>query len=178
MEKNMNQNTFALDVRLALAASICCLTAIILSKLGLTFQYGERSLEIIQKMTAAISCLLCCQDTVPITKKSGMTRIIITAVGGVLAVLVILVDNLLGNEWAMVPLFFIGILLTLHFCKLAKVPYVSARIGAVSFVLVACTLQGSSRIWYAIFRLISTVYGAIISVLVTWVLLKIGKKRA
>lgn len=162
-----------LDVRIAAAVLICCLTSTILNHFGLKFSFGEMKLEVIQKMTACISCLLCCQDNVKITQKAGITRVIITAIGGLVAIVVILVDNAIGNQWLMVLMVTLGVTATLFLCKAAKVPYINARIGGVTFILVACTLNGPARIWYSVFRLVSTLYAGMVVLAVTWVAEKV-----
>ncbi len=158
-----------LDGRIAVAAAICCLTATILSHLGVKFVWGTMQLEIIQKMTACISCLLCCQDTSPVSLKAGINRLIITAIGGAVGIAAILLDNVVENEWFMVIVIAAGLLLTLFLCKAAKVPYINARIGGVTFVLVTCTLSGTARVWYGVFRFVSTFYAVLVVMLVTWI---------
>ena len=91
-----------LDVRIAAAVMICALTAVLLNYFELKFSYGEMKLEVIQKMTACISCLLCCQDNTKISKKAGINRLIITAIGGLVGIVVIVIDNAVGNQWFMV----------------------------------------------------------------------------
>jgi hypothetical protein len=61
----------------------------------------------------------------------------------------------------------LGVMLTLFFCKLAKVPIFNARIGGVTFILVVLTKVESERISYAIFRLLSTLYGVVAVILIT-----------
>ena len=165
------------DVRIAVSAAICILTATVLNALNLKFTYGGMKLEVIQKMTAAITCLLCCQDDSKLSWKAGVNRVIITFIGGVIAIAAILLDGITQNQYLFVVYAFVGILLTLMLCKCAKVPYVTARIGGVTFILVAFTLSGNARIVYAIFRLISTMYGVIISMLVTWVFQALDKNK-
>lgn len=176
METETKASVTLLDVRIAVAILICCLTSTILDHLGLRFQAGEMRLEVIQKMTACISCLLCCQDNVPVSKKAGINRLIITAIGGLVGIAVICIDNVLGNPWIMVLMIALGILVTLFLCKAAKVPYINARIGGVTFILVTCTLSGTARIWYGIFRFVSTFYSVLIVLLVTWAFQKAVKK--
>ena len=117
METETKASVTLLDVRIAVAILICCLTSTILDHLGLRFQAGEMRLEVIQKMTACISCLLCCQDNVPVSKKAGINRLIITAIGGLVGIAVICIDNVLGNPWIMVLMIALGILVTLFLCK-------------------------------------------------------------
>lgn len=167
-----------LDMRIAVSVLICCLTATLLNHFGVKFPLGEMRLEIIQKMTACISCLLCCQDTTTVSKKAGVNRLIITAVGGIVAICVVALDNVFANEWLMVLMVAAGVLLTLYFCKLAKVPYINARIGGVTFILVACTFTGNARIYYAAFRFISTFYAVLVVLLVTWIFEKFAAKKS
>ena len=164
-----------LDVRIMVSVAICALTATVLNHFGLKFSYGAMQLEMIQKMTACITCLLCVQDTMPVTRKAGVNRLIITAIGGACGMLVSWIDVLVGNEWLMVAMVALGVLATLVLCKLAKVPYINARIGGVTFVLVSCTLSGYARLWYAFFRLVSTLYGVLVVLLVTWLFQRAGK---
>lgn len=125
-------------------------------------------LDVIQMMTACISCLLCCQDGADASKKAGIMRVLVTAIGGVMGVVVVVLHMLLGSgPWTLVPLVGAGVLATLLACKLVNVPYMNARIGCITFLLVACTLSGEARVFYALFRLVSTVFGAAVVLLVT-----------
>ena len=158
----------ALDVRIVVAAAICCLCATLCKTIGFEFVYGEKRLEILQKMTACIACLLCCQDTTQISLKAGKNRLIITVIGGLVGIGVTAIDMIVGNQWVLVGLIAAGILGTLWLCKVAKVPYINARIGGVTFILVACTMNGNARMWYALFRFVSTFFGVLVVLLVTW----------
>lgn len=159
-----------LDLRIVASVVIRCVVATTLSTLNVKFPVGEMQLDIIQMMTACISCLLCCQDRVDASKKAGITRVIVTAIGGVVGIGVVALHILLSsNPWLLIPLVGAGVLATLLLCKLAGVPYMNARIGCISFLLVACTLSGTARIFYALFRLISTVFGVLVVLLVTMV---------
>lgn len=167
-----------LDIRIAVSVLICCLTAVILNSLNMKFTYGEMKLEVIQKMTACITCLLCCQDNTQITRKAGINRLIITFIGGITGIVVVLLDNAVGNQWIMAVMVSLGIIVTLYFCKLAGVPYINARIGGVTFILVTCTLVSTARIWYSVFRFVSTFYGVLVVLLVTWLFQCFEKKES
>ena len=93
-----------LDLRIVISVVICYLTATLLNHFGIKFQYGNYSLEIIQTMTSCIGCLLVCQDSLPASKKAGINRLIITAIGGALAIVVSLIDTALGNKWLLIVL--------------------------------------------------------------------------
>jgi uncharacterized membrane protein YgaE (UPF0421/DUF939 family) len=142
---NTPVNISRLDVQFALAVGICLLMAKIIPEF--------------QAMTACIATLLCMQNSVTESWKSGLLRLIITAIGGLAAVVVILVDDYVCNSWLFIIMIMLGLLLTLASCKLAKVPAFNTRIGGVTFILVVLTKTGSERIYYALFRLLSTLYG-------------------
>lgn len=153
----------ALDVRIAASVLVCCLMSTALTALDLKFPVGEMRLDIIQKMTACISCLLCCQDSADETRKAGGMRVLVTAVGGICGMAVVAADLALGsNPWLLALLMTAGLVPTLCLCRLAGAPAFNARIGAISYLLVAATLTGPARLWYALFRLISTVFGALV----------------
>ncbi len=163
-----------LDVQIAVSVVICYLTGALLNALNVKAAVGNMNLEIIQKMTACITCLLCCQETRTAEKKAGINRLIITAIGGIMGIGVVALDNLIGNRWILAVLIFAGILLTFLLCKVAKVPYVNARIGGVTFVLVTLTLSGPARMVYAALRFVSTLYGVLVVTLVGYLFSRIG----
>lgn len=172
-ELNINST----DIKIALAIGICMLTSTILSHFGLKYPYGDMKLEIIQKMTASIACLLCVQGDVTTSAKAGWNRIKITLMGGIAGVIITVINQFLDNEWMNILLIVAGVILALFLCKLVKVPYMNCRIGGVTFILVACTLSGNARILYAIFRLISTIYGVLAVMFVTWIFGLISSKK-
>lgn len=167
----------ALDVRIVISIVICCVTATLMDWLGVKFTYGEMHLEIIQKMTSAIACLLVCQENTSISKTAGINRLIITVIGGMIGVLVAILDTAVNNEWLMIAMVAFGVMLTLVLCKAAKVPYINARIGGVTFILVTCTLPQYARVYYAMFRFVSTIYGVLVVFLVTWIFEIFHSKR-
>lgn len=176
-EKKESAGISGIDVRIMISVGICCLTATVMKTMGFLFTINEMHIEIIQTMTSCISCLLVCQDNVDISMKAGKNRLTITAIGGIVGMFVAFIDTMVGDKWLMVAMVAIGVLITLLLCKVAKVPYINARIGGVTFVLVACTLSGSARLWYALFRFISTLYGVVIVLVVTWTMSVINEKK-
>lgn len=152
-----------LDARIAASVLVCCLASTALTALDLKFPVGEMRLDVIQKMTACISCLLCCQASAEETRKAGGLRVLVTAIGGVCGMAVVAADLALGsNPWVLALLMAAGLVPTLCLCRLAGAPAFNARIGAISYLLVAATLTGTARLWYALFRVVSTVFGALV----------------
>jgi len=129
-----------------------------------------------QRMTACIATLLCVQEGVITSVKSGLVRLVVTALGGLVGVLVILGDNYFGNQQIIfIAMIMAGLFLTLWGCKVAGVPAFNSRIGGVTFILVVLTRAGNDRIYYAFFRLLSTVYGVIAVIIVSALFALIGK---
>ncbi|MDR1468395.1 MAG: FUSC family protein [Spirochaetaceae bacterium] len=166
MEKNKNKVVLLnkTDVEIALASGIC------LSLAGLIPEF--------QAMTACIATLLCVQEGLKPSLKAGMVRLIVTAVGGLIGILVVLADVYAANHWVFIFLIMIGLVLTLFGCKLAGTPAFNARIGGVTFILVVLTKTGTDRIAYALFRLLSTLYGVAVVLIVTAVFSFFHMKRA
>jgi len=161
------------DVCIVASVLICLLTSQLLTSLGVRYPMGEMRLEILQRMTAPISCLLVCQKETKLSVKAGMNRLKLTAAGAGVGIVIALIDTVIYNTWLECILVAAGVLLSLYLCKLIRLPYVNARIGGVTCILVACTMSGRARVAYACFRFISTLYGAAVAVLVTAVVAKI-----
>lgn len=151
------------EVRMVLAAALCILAA--------------QWIPSLQIMTAAISAIMAAQDSTKITFHSGITRLTVTAVGGALGVGVVLLEILSGSFPLVLLLSVLGLALAFFGCKLVKAPAFNARIGALTFILVTMTLPGAElRLKYALFRLISTLFGVLMILLVTAVWQAIEKR--
>jgi uncharacterized membrane protein YccC len=83
----------------------------------------------------------------------------------------------LANQWIFLLLVAIGLLATLWGCKLVKLPYISARIGAVTFILVVMIQSGLDRIDFALLRLVGTLYGVVVAIAVSYIFKLIGKGK-
>lgn len=153
-----------MDIRIAIAIGICLLTA--------------KFCPYLQSLSACTAVILCTQDNAKISWKTGITRLIITAVGGIIGILTVLVDNAVQNNYVFILMVSAGIPLILLICKALKVPYISARISCVTFVLVVVVAAGSERISYAVFRLIGTFYGIVISFVIAWLASRLPKRKA
>lgn len=119
-------------------------------------------ISFLQIITLSITILFVTQEKTELSLKSGITRIIITTIGGLFAIGVVLIDNYINSDMLFYIMVVVGILLTIATCKLLKLPYFASRIGAVTFVLVAAVGDGNDRIEYAFFRLLSTFVGILI----------------
>lgn len=159
----LKANISRLDLKIALAVAICLVTA--------------KFVPVIQYMAACFAAILCIQDEVKVSWKTGINRLILTAVGGGVGIIVILLDQVIQNEWIFILLVTLGIVLTLWGCKVARVPYINARIGGITFILIVMIASGTARIDYAIMRLLGTFYGVLVSLAITGFFGLFGRKK-
>jgi uncharacterized membrane protein YgaE (UPF0421/DUF939 family) len=134
-----------IDIEIALASGICLVAANFIPNF--------------QAMTACIATLLCVQEGVKPSLKAGIMRLIVTAIGGIVGIVIVLLDVYAAGQRLFVVLIMLGVTAVLWGCRLAGIPAFNARIGGVTFILVVLTKTGSERIPYALFRLFSTLYG-------------------
>lgn len=121
----------------------------------------------LQLLSACTAALMCCQDTGKASFRASITRLVVTLVGGIVAVGIVLLDDLIKNYWIFIPLCAVGLVLTLALCRVCKVPPISGRIGCVTFILVVVVASGPFRISYAVSRLIASLCGAVIATAVS-----------
>lgn len=115
-----------------------------------------------QAVTAAITTLLVGQTSDGIEWRTGMKRIAGTALGGIVGVLVAAVEVFFHAKGLSLLLVFAGMLMTIVGCRVLRMPLYSDRVGGITFILVSMSEQGTERIPYAIFRLLSTLAGVLI----------------
>lgn len=126
----------------------------------------------IQALAACTSAIMCSQDGGNPSWKSLLTRLLGVVCGGVAGAAVSLLHGAVPNVFLFSLLSGLGILLTLILCRLAKLPYIAARVSAISFMLVS--LMGGAV--YALNRLVGTLCGGIIAVAVAFVWMYCAKK--
>lgn len=144
-----------IDLRIAIAVGLCMLI--------------YRFVPGLQLLSACTAALMCTQDTGKLTVKSGLIRLLTTVLGGAMAVLVVLLDNAIGNYYVFILLCVTGMVVTLNLCRMCGVPPIPGRIGCVTFILVVVVAKGDARIMYAVDRLVATACGATVALAVSWV---------
>ncbi len=152
-----------LDLQITISVVLCLISAMYIP----TIQY----------MAACFAAILSSQESAKLSWKTGLTRLALTAVAGVAGIAVVLLDEVLANQWIFLLLVAIGLLATLWGCKLVKLPYISARIGAVTFILVVMIQSGLDRIDFALLRLVGTLYGVVVAIAVSYIFKLIGKGK-
>ena len=125
--------------------------------------------DLIQKLAACTAVIMCTQDNASFSWKSGLTRAEGVVIGGICAVLVVLADDGIGNDYVFMLLCGLGVILNLLCCRAVGLPVIAARVGCITFALVTLVMPGPGRITYALLRLLGTVVGAAVALLVSWV---------
>jgi uncharacterized membrane protein YgaE (UPF0421/DUF939 family) len=155
MDKQIKRGPELLDFNIALAVAVCLITS--------------RFVPIIQYMPACFAAILCAQNDARLVYKTALTRIAVTLIGGLVGVGVVLLDTIFQHPWLFIFIAAMGIMVTLLICKLFRLPDMPARIGCVTFILVIMVASGEKRIEYALHRLVGTVYGVVVALLISQV---------
>lgn len=105
------------------------------------------------------------------TWKAGLTRIMITFIGALVALIPVTVYNVTQSEVILVPVFGIGAVVAIVLAKFTGGMYVQCRLAIVSYILTVFTFHesyyaamGKSCYGYCLMWMISTVLGVVISV--------------
>ena len=144
------------DIRIAIAVAISLLIC----------QFAP-----IQALAACTSAIMCSQDGGKPSWKSMLTRLLGVICGGIAGAIVALIHSLLPNVFIFALLAGLGILLDMILCRVTKMPYIAARVSAISFMLVA--LMGGAN--YAVNRFLGTLCGGVIAVAVAAIWIWLGE---
>lgn len=131
----------------------------------------------IQALAACTGAVMCVQDSKKASWGAGLNRIKGVLCGGLIGIVIVLIDNALNVDLVFYLLVGIGVVVNLLLCKAVKLPFVQARVSCMSLLLVTLVLQGGLRINYAFGRLIGTLVGACVALLVSMVFAAVTKKE-
>ena len=131
----------------------------------------------IQALAACTGAVMCVQDSKKASWGAGLNRIKGVLCGGIVGIAVVLIDNAVNMDLVFYLLVGIGVVATLLLCKAVKLPFVQARVSCMSLMLVTLVLQNAARINYAFGRLIGTLVGACVALLVSMTFAAIVKKE-
>lgn len=155
-----------LDIRIGIAIMLSLLVCHIASGLG--FQ--------LQSLAACTGAVMCVQENGKASWKAGLTRLLGVVCGGAVGIVVVLIQSRFDNAYLFMLLCGVAVVVNLLLCKVVKMPYVTARVSCMTFLLVVLVLQGTARINYAFGRFLGTLVGALVSLLVAVVWDAISRK--
>ena len=119
---------------------------------------------------ACIACIVCIQSTLGQTLRSGLSRLIGVAIGGALASATLLLGPLLDNHLLVLPILGVLCVAGLWLCLLIRRPEACAMACIVPCVILISWVTGADRYYYAAARILETVVGVCVAMLVNAVL--------
>lgn len=167
MNNNQKIAVTGLDIRIGIAIMLSLLVCHIASRLG--FQ--------LQSLAACTGAVMCVQENGKASWKAGLTRLLGVVCGGAVGIVVVLIQSRFDNAYLFMILCGVAVVVNLLLCKVVKMPYVTARVSCMTFLLVVLVLQGTARINYAFGRFLGTLVGALVSLLVAVVWDAISRKN-
>ena len=117
---------------------------------------------------ACIAAIITMQGTIESSVKLGQNRLIGTAIGGVIGIAVLFIDNTLWNRSLNLLIVPLGIIIVIYLCNIVDRKK-SVTIAAVTYLIIMVSLEQKSPYLYAVNRIIDTALGIGISVLVNMI---------
>ena len=115
---------------------------------------------------ACIACIVCMQSTLGQTVQSGVSRLIGVAIGGVLGVATLLLGDRLDNGLLVLPILGVLCVAGLWISLLIQRPAACVMACIVPCVILITGVTGADRYYYAAARIIETVIGVCVAMLV------------
>lgn len=143
-----------LELQIALSVAICFITAAFFPDL--------------QLLAAGTGALMCCQDAATDSFHISLIRLKGMLLCGVIGVLAVLVNSRVQTPALGILVLTFGLLLCLMLGRLFKLSPIACRVGCISFMLVVAATTGGTPyevFRYAVARLLSGLYGALIAVI-------------
>ncbi len=167
MEKTDKISITNIEVRIAIGVVICLFICHFVPTFE-SINIGGMAL-LLQPLAACTAVIMCTQEIDKASWHSGLTRLLGVICGGVAAIIVVLIDGVIGNDFIFYILCGFGLLLNALFCKLTRMPAIAMRVSMITFCLVALLTSGNMRIMYAIDRLIGTLVGALVAWIIAFI---------
>lgn len=114
---------------------------------------------------ACIAAVICMQSSVRQTLHQGISRLLGTAIGGVLGLLVLIMDQLLSYPLILALMLGVGTVASIWLCNLIKRP-AACSISVVVLCVILFNHSGPDRYIYALNRMFETGVGAVMAVVV------------
>ena len=115
---------------------------------------------------ACIACIVCMQSTLGQTVQSGVPRLIGVAIGGVLGVATLLLGDRLDNGLLVLPILGVLCVAGMWISLLIQRPAACVMACIVPCVILITGVTGADRYYYAAARIIETVIGVCVAMLV------------
>lgn len=114
---------------------------------------------------ACIAAVICMQGSVDKTVHQGISRLIGTAIGGCMGLLILTTDTLLSHPWFLALTLGAGTVAVIWLCNLIGRP-AACSIGVVVLCVILFNHAGPERYLYALTRMLVTAIGVLIAIAV------------
>lgn len=121
----------------------------------------------VEALAVTTGAVMCVQEGTKAAYSASFVKMLGVVCGGVVGVIIVLIDNVVGLPFVFYLMCSVGVVLNLLVCKFFKMIYVQARVSCISLLLVVMVLEGVDRFDYAISRFVGSLVGALIAFLVT-----------
>lgn len=121
----------------------------------------------IEALAVTTGAIMCVQDCTKAVYTTSLTRILGVVFGGIFGVVIVYIDNLIGQPHVFYLLCGVGVVANLLVCKLVRMLYVQARVSCLTLLLIVMVFEGTDRFAYAVNRFIGSLVGALIALAVT-----------
>ena len=128
----------------------------------------------VEALAVTTGALMCVQDSTRAAYASSLIRMAGVFWGGLLGVVIAVIDNVLGEPWIFYLLCGVGVVANLMLCKRLGMVYVQARVSALTLLLVVLVFDGTDRLSYAMNRFAGSLAGAVIALAVTFLFGKLA----
>lgn len=122
----------------------------------------------IQSLAVCTAIIMVTQTSDKVTFKSGLTRLLGVISGGMIGILIVLLNEMMTNNVLIFAIEGMGILVNFLSCRLLKLPMIAARVSCITLVLVVLVMPGLNRLEYAVDRGIGTIIGIAITLVLSY----------
>ena len=114
---------------------------------------------------ACTAAVICMQDSVEKSFKSGRNRIAGTGIGALLGMIFLYIDMRFGNDYLVIAMIAFGVVVLIATCNLLRLSE-SIVIGCVVFLIIALEQTANGPFLSSVQRLLDTAVGVVIAIAV------------
>ncbi|MDR2354822.1 MAG: aromatic acid exporter family protein [Clostridiales Family XIII bacterium] len=144
-------------VKTALSVLICLTLYRFADSLGHTTNFDA--------FLACVATVICMQDSVEKSLKSGRNRLAGTGIGALLGMIFLYIDMLLNNAYLIIAVIAFGVIVLITVCNLLRLSE-SVVIGCVVFLIIALEQTVDGPFISSVRRLLDTAVGVVVAIAV------------
>jgi uncharacterized membrane protein YgaE (UPF0421/DUF939 family) len=142
-------------VKTALSVLLCMVLYHLVEPLGFTTNFDA--------FLACTAAVICMQDSMEKSFKSGRNRLAGTGIGALLGMIFLYIDAFFGNAYLVIAMIALGVVVLIATCNLLGLKD-SIVIGCVVFLIIALEQTGNDPLISSVQRLLDTAVGVVIAI--------------